>query len=128
MTYSTCTIHHQENEEMVRYLLDEYHPTMELVPINVPLGGPGLPGLGLSADECNAVRRFDPSDTDSDTMGFFVAKFRKSVVGSRGILLVAYRAKHTNIRVLAGLLLVVATSHIHYGRVASQSASTRLST
>ena len=61
---------------MVRHILDTY-PEIELLPIGVDLGLPGLPGLGLSDAECERVRRFDPADSSSDTMGFFVAKFRK---------------------------------------------------
>lgn len=77
MTYSTCTIHALENEGMVRHILDAY-PSMQLVPIHIALGRPGLPGLGLNASECECVRRFDPSDIAADTIGFFVAKFQKA--------------------------------------------------
>ena len=82
MTYSTCTINGSENEGMVSHILQEY-PTMELVPIELPLswrqnnvGLSGLDGFGLSTKERNNVCRFDPSDA-ADTMGFFVALFRK---------------------------------------------------
>jgi 16S rRNA C967 or C1407 C5-methylase (RsmB/RsmF family) len=75
MTYSTCTIQAQENEAMVRHVLDHY-PAMDLVPIDIDLGLPGLGGLGLDERECSYVRRFDPSGK-ADTMGFFVAKFQK---------------------------------------------------
>mmetsp|Transcript_59319 Transcript_59319/g.88075 ORF Transcript_59319/g.88075 Transcript_59319/m.88075 type:complete len:124 (-) Transcript_59319:466-837(-) len=81
MTYSTCTFHVAENEEMVRHILDEY-PCMSLMPIQFGdgddmIGLPGLPGVGLTDEEQHMVRRFDPSDEKADTMGFFVAKFRK---------------------------------------------------
>lgn len=76
MTYSTCTIHALENEGIVRYLLDEY-PGMRLMPIEFPIGLPGLSGYGLDKNERECVRRFDPADTD-DTIGFFVAKFQKA--------------------------------------------------
>jgi methyltransferase NSUN6 len=77
MTYSTCTINTGENETMVRYIMDEY-PIMELLPILTSIGGPGWNGFGLNADECQFVRRFDPTDaTVDDSIGFFVAKFRK---------------------------------------------------
>lgn len=81
MTYSTCTIHSLENEDMIRYLLDHY-PIMELVsvPLSPKLGRPGLPDRLLTPDECLAVRRFDPTDKVTDTMGFFVAKFRKKLI------------------------------------------------
>ena len=82
MTYSTCTINADENEGMVSHILNEY-PCMELLPIHIPfswrekqLGLPGLDGFGLSANERECVCRFDPSST-GDTMGFFVALFRK---------------------------------------------------
>ena len=72
------TFHALENEGMVRHILDTY-PFMQLVPIHIDLGHPGLPGLGLNASECECVRRFDPSDMAADTIGFFVAKFQKTV-------------------------------------------------
>lgn len=82
MTYSTCTINGDENEGMVRHILQEYQ-CMELLPINLPaqwkqknLGQEGLKGFGLSTKERSYVCRFDPSST-GDTMGFFVALFRK---------------------------------------------------
>ena len=76
MTYSTCTIHNLENEGMVRHILDDFRGSMELLPITFPLGSPGLPGCGLNEQERHCVKRFDPT-SDLDTMGFFVAKFRK---------------------------------------------------
>jgi 16S rRNA C967 or C1407 C5-methylase (RsmB/RsmF family) len=78
MTYSTCTIHGFENEAMVRHVLDEY-PIMELLPIDINLGLPGLGGFGLDERECSFVRRFDPADKKADTMGFFIAKFQKKI-------------------------------------------------
>jgi len=93
LTYSTCTILMAENEHMVRYILETYRDCMELVPVFdfetdngdtknsaklSSLGGPGLLASGLTAEQCACVRRFDPADRDSDTMGFFLAKFRKT--------------------------------------------------
>mmetsp|Transcript_26128 Transcript_26128/g.57226 ORF Transcript_26128/g.57226 Transcript_26128/m.57226 type:complete len:543 (+) Transcript_26128:186-1814(+) len=82
MTYSTCTINGNENEGMVSHILQEYL-CMELVPIELPsswrqnnIGLPGLHGFGLNKKELGCVRRFDPSGA-ADTMGFFVALFRK---------------------------------------------------
>jgi 16S rRNA C967 or C1407 C5-methylase (RsmB/RsmF family) len=77
MTYSTCTIDATENEEMVKFILSEF-PCMKLVPMpdNLP-GLPALRGFGLSEEECKMVRRFDPCNTDIDSMGFFIAKFQK---------------------------------------------------
>ena len=84
LTYSTCTINSGENEGMVRYILDEYSHCMELLPIVTStagplalLGGSGLPLQGLDPAHCALVRRFDPANTVEDTMGFFIAKFRK---------------------------------------------------
>ena len=76
MTYSTCTINASENEHMVKFILDEF-PCMRLVSLSHLPGLPGLPNMGLTDDECKMVRRFDPTDTTLDTMGFFLAKFRK---------------------------------------------------
>ncbi|KAL7533580.1 hypothetical protein ACHAXR_005324 [Thalassiosira sp. AJA248-18] len=76
MTYSTCTINACENEDMVKIILSE-NPCMKLVPIPPELPGlPGLPDRGLTEEECQMVRRFDPCD-GGDTMGFFLAKFIK---------------------------------------------------
>jgi 16S rRNA C967 or C1407 C5-methylase (RsmB/RsmF family) len=76
MTYSTCTINAAENEVMVRHILDNF-PQMQLVDAGIELGQPGLPGVGLSESERRFVRRFDPSDSEQDTVGFFVSKFVK---------------------------------------------------
>ena len=75
VVYSTCTINPKENEEMVRYILDTF-PCLRLVPAEPLIGGPGLPGLGLSDEERAMVQRFDPSD-ESDSIGFFAARFEK---------------------------------------------------
>jgi 16S rRNA C967 or C1407 C5-methylase (RsmB/RsmF family) len=86
LSYSTCTINSGENEGIVRYVLDQYGGCggMELLPIvsdpTSPLallGGPGLPHQGLDPAQCACVRRFDPANAIEDTMGFFIAKFRK---------------------------------------------------
>lgn len=66
---------------------------LALVPCELPVGGKGLAsplhelplgaraGVGetwLSEGEAGMVQRFDPSDTcGDDTMGFFIARFRK---------------------------------------------------
>ena len=50
------------------------------------LGGPGWPTAGLSMEQRALVQRFDPSvltdihgrsTADTDTIGFFIAKFMK---------------------------------------------------
>jgi 16S rRNA C967 or C1407 C5-methylase (RsmB/RsmF family)/predicted ribosome-associated RNA-binding protein Tma20 len=106
MTYSTCTVTSDENERMVSYILQKYGDTMELMPIpfSNSIGGPGL-ACGLSDEQRHKVRRFGGATTPSttafgddddaqyddnnqchtsshcaaysDTMGFFLALFRK---------------------------------------------------
>ena len=76
LVYSTCTINVCENEQNVKYILDNFK-NMKLLPINIDIGLPGLRGCGLSDEELVKVRRFDPSGK-ADTMGFFIAKFQKS--------------------------------------------------
>ncbi|WIA10672.1 hypothetical protein OEZ85_010852 [Tetradesmus obliquus] len=83
LVYCTCTINPGENEENVRYVLDRW-PQMRLVQQPLLLGGPGLVGPGwLTAVEAQLVQRFDPvpgggSSQEEDTMGFFIAKFKKT--------------------------------------------------
>ena len=77
MTYSTCTINPSENEEMVKFILSDF-PCMKLVPISEDIPGlPALSGVGMSDEECSMMRRFDPSDKNIDSMGFFIAKLQK---------------------------------------------------
>jgi methyltransferase NSUN6 len=64
-----------ENEAVVAWCLNNY-ADMELLTPNIILGGPGLPGYGLKADECSKVQRFDPV-SNPETVGFFIAKLRK---------------------------------------------------
>ena len=89
LTYSTCTIVVAENEGMVRHILDQY-PCMELVPVvdaseersMKNFGCPGLANCGLTDNQRRCVRRFgypsSSSPVQDDTIGFFVAKFRKT--------------------------------------------------
>ena len=80
MTYSTCTINASENEEIVNFILTQF-PCMKLVPISNDLPGvPALPGFGLTEQQCKMIRRFDPCDRDTDSMGFFIAKFQKETL------------------------------------------------
>jgi 16S rRNA C967 or C1407 C5-methylase (RsmB/RsmF family) len=76
LTYSTCTINSEENEQMVRHILQDY-PVMNLLPIRTNIGQAGLAGCGLSDDERSKVRRFDPHFIEADTMGFFIALFQR---------------------------------------------------
>jgi len=87
MTYSTCTLNPQENEDMVRYALDTYS-VLQLVPAEPRLGAPGG-GKALSDEERGKVQLFLPGgggraggweegeEGDLDVSGFFVAKFVK---------------------------------------------------
>ena len=90
VVFSTCSISPLENEANVRYVLDTY-PFMELGKSDVHLGGPGLTGTVtlpnrdgnnrechlLTEEEAKLVQRFDPGG-ELDTMGFFVAKFKRT--------------------------------------------------
>jgi len=85
--------HTAENEGNVRYALNRWGGSpdqggclLTLVPAEPRLGGPGLvEGTSwLSAIEAGMVQRFDPSNhAGDDTMGFFIAKFKKG--GRQGI-------------------------------------------
>ncbi|KAK4322389.1 hypothetical protein Pmani_006848 [Petrolisthes manimaculis] len=93
LVYSTCTITSEENEKMVKWVLDNFSD-MELVEIDMELGRPGLPHCGLNEEQCRKVRRFGPTfiqdssspktltdsnlaSEDNDTIGFFIAMFGK---------------------------------------------------
>lgn len=85
LVYSTCTIVPEENEEMVKWILDNY-TDIKLVDTQPKLGLPGLPNCGLNEEQCNKVQRFGPrfmvsspieNNVDSDTIGFFIAAFSK---------------------------------------------------
>ena len=72
MVYSTCTFNPGENEEIVRYALDNF--PLELVPQEVYLGDKGLQNSSLAPSEADLVQRFDPR---KNMHGFFIAKFCK---------------------------------------------------
>lgn len=78
LVYSTCTINPQENEQFVAHVLKTY-PCLVLCPQpdHLMLGEPGLANQGLTREEAQLVQRFDPSSLALDTMGFFIAKFKK---------------------------------------------------
>lgn len=81
LVYSTCTLHPQENENMVAYVLKTY-PFMKLIQpfendSEMRFGSMGLKGQELCDEGIALVQRFDPSV--DDTIGFFCAKFRKSM-------------------------------------------------
>ncbi|KAE9077978.1 hypothetical protein PF010_g23301 [Phytophthora fragariae] len=77
LVYSTCTINPKENEQMVHHALQNY--PLELVSQEeAHIGDRGLAGQGLNEHEASLVQRFDPANTELDTMGFFCAKFIKT--------------------------------------------------
>ncbi|KAM5157750.1 tRNA (cytosine(72)-C(5))-methyltransferase NSUN6 isoform 1-T3 [Mantella aurantiaca] len=96
LVYSTCTITLAENEEQVAWALKTF-PCLQLQAQEPHIGGEGMPGAGLSPDQLKLLQRFDPSDAEtcdadtstltlsddlvslanSDTIGFFIAKFLK---------------------------------------------------
>jgi len=68
-----------ENEGNVRFALDRWRGALQLEQQPLVLGGPGLQGdAWLTAEEAALVQRFDPGGTEDDTIGFFVARFRKT--------------------------------------------------
>ena len=86
LVFSTCTINPLENEANVGWLLATYG-CMSLAPHAPRLGSPGLqraaaPADGdsgkpwLTAEQAALVQRFVPGE--SDTIGFFVARFEKA--------------------------------------------------
>ncbi|KAG3108032.1 hypothetical protein PI124_g8104 [Phytophthora idaei] len=77
LVYSTCTINPKENEQMVHHALQNY-PLKLVSQGDAHIGDRGLLGQGLSDEEASLVQRFDPANTELDTMGFFCAKFIKT--------------------------------------------------
>lgn len=84
LVYSTCTITLEENEDIVAWALKTF-PLLKLVSQIPHLGGTGISGSRLKENNCSLVQRFGPitgqtnktTDVDSDTIGFFIAKFVK---------------------------------------------------
>lgn len=80
--YSTCTVTVDENEGLVLWAL-EHFLNLELVPAEPLLGGPGLRRSGLTEEQRQCVQKFCPplvgDDCDTDTVGFFIACFRKKM-------------------------------------------------
>ena len=81
LVYSTCTFPAQENEMQIARVVRTF-PGMQLVPAGPLVGERGIGVPGLSGEQCAMVQRFTPrvgqdSGVDSDTIGFFIAKFIK---------------------------------------------------
>ncbi|XP_062336057.1 tRNA (cytosine(72)-C(5))-methyltransferase NSUN6 isoform X1 [Osmerus eperlanus] len=90
LVYSTCTVTLAENEEQVAWALKTF-PCLTLQPQEPHIGAEGMMGAGLSPDQRRLLQRFSPelswagpppvalpSRADTDTIGFFIAKFQKS--------------------------------------------------
>lgn len=96
LVYSTCTVTLAENEEQVAWALRTF-PCLTLQPQEPHVGAEGMLGAGLSPDQRRLLQRFSPelsweeapagsyppppplpSRADTDTIGFFIAKFLKS--------------------------------------------------
>jgi len=88
LVYSTCTIVAEENEMMVKWVLQKFKE-IKLVDSQPKLGFPGLLGCGLGKEDCRKMQRFGPvfqsyqnsqnscSGEHLDTIGFFIATFTK---------------------------------------------------
>ncbi|XP_062849163.1 tRNA (cytosine(72)-C(5))-methyltransferase NSUN6 [Trichomycterus rosablanca] len=93
LVYSTCTVTLAENEEQVAWALKTF-PCLTLEPQKPHLGSAGMPGAALSCDQRRVLQRFRPElvwdgtnsgllsedliqKANSDTIGFFIAKFSK---------------------------------------------------
>nr|XP_022308807.1 putative methyltransferase NSUN6 [Crassostrea virginica] len=89
LVYSTCTITMEENEKQVVWMLENF-PELILTPQTPHLGSIGRKCAGLSGDQRRMLQMFDPScdrsrdssvdkmvDYNTDTIGFFIAKFTK---------------------------------------------------
>lgn len=84
LVYSTCTITVDENETMVAWAVRTFSQQLQLVEQTPHIAGPGWPCEGLLESDRILLQRFDPSversadrSYDSDTIGFFIAKFVK---------------------------------------------------
>ncbi|EGC30470.1 hypothetical protein DICPUDRAFT_41394 [Dictyostelium purpureum] len=77
LVYSTCTINPEENELNVAYVLNKY-PNMKLVEQTPHISQIGLENCGLDDQQRKLVQRYDPSDANIGTIGFFISKFIKN--------------------------------------------------
>lgn len=77
LVYSTCSLEPEEDELTVDWFLEK-HPHMRLLPLDLPVGDPGITSWeGKTLDPSLALtRRFWPHRTGTE--GFFVAKFRRA--------------------------------------------------
>ncbi|PWA18182.1 hypothetical protein CCH79_00004091, partial [Gambusia affinis] len=91
LVYSTCTVTLSENEEQVAWALNTF-PCLSLQPQEPHIGSEGMLGAGLSPEQLRLLQRFSPElsweqtdmtvpltcRADTDTIGFFIAKFLKT--------------------------------------------------
>ncbi|XP_061877588.1 tRNA (cytosine(72)-C(5))-methyltransferase NSUN6 isoform X3 [Entelurus aequoreus] len=91
LVYSTCTVTLAENEEQVAWALRTF-PCLRLQPQEPHVGAEGMAGAGLAPEQLRLLQRFRPElnwqqaddgapltcRANSDTIGFFIAKFQKS--------------------------------------------------
>ncbi|CAH1790954.1 unnamed protein product [Owenia fusiformis] len=83
LVYSTCTITLEENEGIVCWALDKY-PCLSLEDQFPHIGGSGRKGTNLNDTQLAKLQVFDmfskdEGSYDNDTIGFFIAKFKKIV-------------------------------------------------
>ncbi|VVC89622.1 unnamed protein product [Leptidea sinapis] len=84
LVYSTCTTTLEENEDMVKWALQNL-PSLRLIPAEPLHGGPGLGSSSLTTEERLMVQRFGPEndplrpteDIYRNSIGFFIAAFTK---------------------------------------------------
>lgn len=91
LVYSTCTVTLAENEEQVAWALKTF-PCLTLLPQEPHIGAEGMLGAGLSPEQLHLLQRFSPElswdqtqastplpkRVNTDTIGFFIAKFLKN--------------------------------------------------
>lgn len=75
LLYSTCTFSHEENEDVLSWLLTEY-PAFTLCPVPVAVQNVTLPGLHSEAHDLSLARRFSPHYASGE--GQFMALLQKN--------------------------------------------------
>ena len=89
VAYSTCSIHQEENEHVVRAVLQHFRSseaatserTVSLIPALPQWHRRGVECEGLTPDEAQCLVRVDP--TQDNTNGFFVALFQVHSNGNK---------------------------------------------
>ncbi|XP_055383483.1 tRNA (cytosine(72)-C(5))-methyltransferase NSUN6 [Condylostylus longicornis] len=78
LVYSTCTIHQDENEEIIVWAKKKFDE-LKLVPAEPIFGGVAIETDGLAEKERSYLQRFciNNVQTNISTIGFFIAKFIK---------------------------------------------------